>query len=255
MPSNKRINGGKAVVGLHSAFFDGSMFSELERHLAPCSIDAPTYRGQNGVRKDEQPITLQLLAEDFVAYIESTYRGVPLRFIGSSMGAFVGILAATARPELFDSLVLVGTTHQPEANPEGHEGLIKKLGCGRGGEVAPLIAGAMFGASTLTGQPELVDRWRAKFNNAGSEMIDTVIAIQSRPDMRAAFASIRAPVLVLTGTEDKIRPPRDSASMAVDRPGTLFSCIAGAGHTPIVEQPSLVARIILGWWRSMDTSG
>lgn len=244
--------GQTAVVGLHSAFFDGFMFSELESQLAKGSIDTPSYRGQNGIQKGEDLITIQLLASDFIAYVESRYRGTPVKFIGSSMGAYVGILAASARPELFDSLVLVGTTHQPESNPTGQEPLIKMLECERGDRVASAIAAAMFGNSTLKIQQALVDRWKKHFENAGPGMVDTVLAIQSRPDMRVAFSSICLPVLVLAGAEDKIRPPQDSAAMAVDRPGTLFASIANAGHTPIVEQPSAVARIILGWWAGLS---
>lgn len=57
--------------------------------------------------------------------------------------------------------------------------------------------------------------------------------------------SIRVPVLVTCGTEDKLTPPRYSSVLAASIPGAALQTVDGAGHLVMLEQPHRVQKILL----------
>jgi 3-oxoadipate enol-lactonase len=64
-------------------------------------------------------------------------------------------------------------------------------------------------------------------------------------DLRNILPGILCPVLVLCGAEDSATPPELVRGLADDLKIGRFQCIAGAGHTPSVEQPEAMAGAII----------
>jgi pimeloyl-ACP methyl ester carboxylesterase len=60
-----------------------------------------------------------------------------------------------------------------------------------------------------------------------------------------AFASIRAPMLVLTGDADIFMPPARARQLAARRPGTELAVLAEAGHAAHWEQPDAFNSTVL----------
>lgn len=66
-------------------------------------------------------------------------------------------------------------------------------------------------------------------------------------DARTELARVRAPVLVIGGSEDALIPPALHDELAACIPGAQRARIAGAGHDPTLERPDELARIVLAF--------
>jgi pimeloyl-ACP methyl ester carboxylesterase len=73
-----------------------------------------------------------------------------------------------------------------------------------------------------------------------------VVAI-STFDSSAMLASIRAPALVLAGTEDQLFPVAGSAAFAQALPNATFATIEGAAHSIPNEFPQAFTRSVLNF--------
>jgi len=62
-----------------------------------------------------------------------------------------------------------------------------------------------------------------------------------RFDVSNRLGRVRAPALVLCGTEDRATPPQYSETLATGIPGAALQTIDGAGHMVMLEQPRRVA--------------
>ena len=60
-----------------------------------------------------------------------------------------------------------------------------------------------------------------------------------------ALAAIRAPTLVIAGSEDTATPPEQGEALARRIPGARISVLAGAGHLANLEQPEAFTRLLL----------
>ena len=61
-----------------------------------------------------------------------------------------------------------------------------------------------------------------------------------------ALAGIRAPTLVIAGSEDTATPPAQGEQLQQRIPGARMSVMAGAGHLANLEQPDAFTRLLLG---------
>jgi pimeloyl-ACP methyl ester carboxylesterase len=70
--------------------------------------------------------------------------------------------------------------------------------------------------------------------------------VDDRPlDQR--LAAIHVPLLVIFGTEDQVYDAQDAVNRYQRVPGAQTHLIPGAGHSPNVEKPDLVAPLILSF--------
>ena len=63
-------------------------------------------------------------------------------------------------------------------------------------------------------------------------------------DMSDQLGSIRKPVLVVCGTEDRLTPLRYSENLAGSIPGAALQTIDGSGHMVMLEQPRRLAGLL-----------
>jgi non-heme chloroperoxidase len=65
-----------------------------------------------------------------------------------------------------------------------------------------------------------------------------------RMDLRPCLPSIAVPTYVVSGTRDRVTPPRLSRALADDIPGAHLVCIEGAGHQLPLEAPADLAELL-----------
>jgi len=65
-----------------------------------------------------------------------------------------------------------------------------------------------------------------------------------RFDLTSSVGTIRAPTLVLCGTEDRLTPPHLSESLSRRIPAAALQTIDGAGHLLPLEQPVRLAKLL-----------
>ncbi len=117
--------------------------------------------------------------------------------------------------------------------------------------MAPRVAQMMFGESFLHEKPDAVAAWTASFARVAPSIVDTMRAIYQRRDMRDLLPKITAPMLLLSGAQDRVRTPQEMAEIAICKPGALYCNVPRAGHTLALEQPEVVAAIVNAWWDSL----
>lgn len=72
-------------------------------------------------------------------------------------------------------------------------------------------------------------------------------ALQRRPDQQGTLRRSRTPALILCGELDPVFPVRRHEFMAHLMPKGELEVIPGAGHLPMLENPSAVSESLRNW--------
>jgi sigma-B regulation protein RsbQ len=193
--------------------------------------------------------TLDGYADTVVALADELARP-DLVFVGHSVSAMIGALAAVRAPQSFAALAMLCPSPCYLNEPPGYlggfepaqiDGLLQGLADGHAAwshAVAPMIMGnpdrpAL--AATLTDSfcamdPTIALRWaRATFLT----------------DLRAMVGAVTTPSLVMQCREDAIAPPAVGQWLASRLPRGRFAWLEAQGHCPHMSHPAEVARVLL----------
>lgn len=175
---------------------------------------------------------------------------------GNSMGGGVTWQYALAHPEKVEGLVLVdaaGWPHAPQKggavvfsvmrNPVGRA-LLKDL------DGKPLIKQGLEAAylDQKLVTPALVDRYADLARAPGHR--DILFAMQTgrrQPATEAAMATIKVPVLVMHGRQDRLIPFADGEHFAHAIPGAQLAAYDNVGHVPMEQIPDRSAADLKTW--------
>jgi len=80
--------------------------------------------------------------------------------------------------------------------------------------------------------------------------VDAILAMHD--DLRFELADVRAPTLVLTGSQDMLTPFGDAEELAEMIPGARLRELRGAAHGLMVEQPNAFNNAILEFLKEVD---
>jgi pimeloyl-ACP methyl ester carboxylesterase len=116
---------GDPLVLLHGGLTDSRDFGgNLDTLASRFRVFTPERRGHGHTADVEGPLTLELMAQDTVAFLE-TIVGRPAHLVGYSAGAAVALRVVVARPDLVDKLVIIsgwfsndGPIMRPSADAE-----------------------------------------------------------------------------------------------------------------------------------------
>ena len=176
--------------------------------------------------------------------------------VGHSMGFSVAVALADRATQLVDRLVNIdeGPTEDSCSLP-----FIAKLG------YTPVLGQAMWrltpsfaikdgyadafapGFDLADGFPnpdQVVDDYRAMTYTSYKDSADEASAFTEEASLDQRLRQIPVPLLSIFGTEDQICEPGTSQEAYATIPGAQLEEIAGAGHSPNVEQPEQTARLI-----------
>ena len=176
----------------------------------------------------------------------SVARGcAPCRFLGLSMGGFIGLRLATRRPELLRSLILLETSADPE--PSEHAAKYRQLAFVARwfglGLVVDRVMPVMFGRTFLSDPVRAGERreWRDRMSgNHRLGITRATTGVITRNGIASEIDSIRVPTLILVGDEDVAVPPVHSQHLHEHLTGSRLEIIPRAGHTSTVEEPTAV---------------
>jgi len=173
----------------------------------------------------------------------------PLVLCGASMGGMVAMEAARQAPERIAGLALLGTSARPET-PEMftlREGAIEYF---ERGELRDVIEPNVYFAfhPAQAADPVLVQRYLDIVLGAGAQqLISQNRAVMRRPDARLHLASVRAPVLLVCGDDDKLAPPEHTREMAALLPQAEVVWVPACGHMLTMEKPGFVNTTLNDW--------
>lgn len=171
-------------------------------------------------------------------------------YVGYSMGGRYALMAAAARPDLVERLVLIGATPGIEDDDERAErraldderaALVERDGVDRFLDAwlaAPMFAG-------LPPDPDGLDQ-RRRNTAAGLASSLRNAGTGTQPSLWSRLDEITAPVLVLAGDRDT-KFTEIGRRMTERLPRATFAAVAGAGHATHTERPAETVRIIADW--------
>jgi pimeloyl-ACP methyl ester carboxylesterase len=189
------------------------------------------------------------------AMANSVLSASPERFIlaGHSMGGRVALEVCRLAPERVMGLALLNTGVHPPAEHEARSrGELVTLARVEGMRaLAERWLPPMLGTQPTADDPVVARLTRMIEKFTPDSFAAQVTALLNRPNAADVLASIRVPVLLLSGTADRWSPPEQHAAMQELCPGSKLVVIQDAGHMSLVEQPRSVAAALASWLKEM----
>jgi sigma-B regulation protein RsbQ len=162
-------------------------------------------------------------------------------FVGHSVSAMIGVLAAVREPERIGKLVLVGPSpryiddsgYTGGFSREDIEELLESLDTnflGWSSAMAPVIMGN-------ADRPALGAELTESFCRTDPEIAAHFARVTFTSDNRADLAAVRVPTLVLQCSDDAIAPPAVGDYVHGEIAGSTLVRLAATGHCPNLSAP------------------
>ena len=129
--------------------------------------------------------------------------------------------------------------------PETWRARIDTVRAGGVEAVADAVLAIWFTPETRRDSPELVRASREMMVSAEREGYAGCCEALARWDPGDELAGIRAPTLVIAGSEDSATPAEQGAALQRRIPGARLSVLQGAGHLANLEQPDAFTRLVV----------
>lgn len=204
----------------------------------PVAYDAQEYSNLAGYARDVVRIVEELDLRDVV-------------FVGHSVSAMIGALAATAAPERFAALVMVSPSAR-YLDDEGYvggfskgdiDGLLESLESnylGWSGAMAPVIMGN-------PERPALGEELNDSFCRTDPAIARQFARVTFLSDSRTDLAAVTTPTLVLQCTDDAIAPLEVGRFVADELPEATYVELQATGHCPNLSAPDETYEAIDTW--------
>jgi sigma-B regulation protein RsbQ len=174
-------------------------------------------------------------------------------FVGHSVSAMIGVLAAKQAPSRFGALILVGPSPR-YLNDDGYEGGFSRqdieglldsldsnyLGWSRA--MAPAIMGN-------AERPELGAELANSFCRTDPAIARQFARVTFLSDNRADLAQVDLPTLILQCSDDIIAPTAVGDFVHAQIPGSVLVQLQATGHCPNLSAPRETADAILAFLR------
>jgi len=201
----------------------------------PAAYDPDRYSSLQGYAEDVLEICRELNLWDVV-------------FVGHSVSAMVGVLAAIEEPDRFDKLILVGPSpryiddedYVGGFSKEDVDELLESLDTnylGWSSAIAPVIMGN-------PERPELAQELTNSFCRADPEIQRRFARVTFLSDNRADLPRVRTRSLVLQCTDDAIAPTAVGEYVHGQMPDSELVMLDATGHCPNLSAPEATVAAI-----------
>ncbi|HOA24581.1 MAG: alpha/beta fold hydrolase [Aggregatilineales bacterium] len=202
---------GPTVVALHAATVSSKQLGWLSSAVVHegFNVVTPDLRGHGETPNPAPDMHLPRLVEDILEFIYLLGR-TPVHALGYSLGGAVALYAAQQRPDVFRSLVLLGTNYRAPSEqrlrqiigpPEAREGMVQ--------EVFDTETGCIVG-------------WEKPLD---------------------AFRTIVAPTLIITGDRDEFNDPQDNLDLYKKLPNAELLVVPRTDHLGLVRHPMVFRAV------------
>src|SRR5580698_7430750 len=169
-------------------------------------------------------------------------------YVGHSVSAMTGVLAAAREPDRFAALVLVAPSPRyidddgytggfTEADLEDLLASLDRNYLGWSSTMAPVIMGN-------PGRPDLGAERTASFCRTDPEIAGRFARATFLSDNRADLAQVTVPTLVLQCSDDPIAPDSVGEYVHAQIPGSTLVKLTATGHCPNLSAPAETAAAI-----------
>jgi pimeloyl-ACP methyl ester carboxylesterase len=218
--------------GRNAGDFRRTLVGLAERHSA-VALDLPAHGRSTGL--DALPSI-----EAYAAVLEQFVAALGLRryiFVGWSMGALIGLVAASRWPQRLAGLVLLAGSPEWTIDPQ----VLERLHDVVRGRRPQIFDKALF--SPVTPLDVMREAWMEQVKTDPRVLYADGLAGR-RFDARAVLPAVRVPTLVVHGADDQITPVALAEELARGIAGARFEVIEAAGHIPQLEQAERVNALL-----------
>ncbi len=172
-------------------------------------------------------------------------------FVGHSVSAMIGILAARSAPELFDRLVLIGPS-PCYINDGDYRGGFERSDID---ELMTFMDSNFLGwSAALTPQimgnadrPELAEELNNSFCRTDPDIAKQFARVTFLSDNRKDLDGVELPVLILQCSSDLIAPDQVGEYVHARLPGSSLIKLKATGHCPNLSAPEETVDAIRAW--------
>ena len=162
-------------------------------------------------------------------------------FVGHSVSAMIGVLAAIAEPDRFDQLVMIGPSPRYTNAPDyvggfSEQDIAELLDfqdanyLGWSSNMAPAIMGN-------PDRPELAEELTNSFCRTDPDIARQFAAVTFGSDNRADLARVPVPALILQCQQDVIAPLEVGSYVHRHMPNSQLEILDAVGHCPHLSAP------------------
>jgi pimeloyl-ACP methyl ester carboxylesterase len=255
--------GGRPLLLVHGFTGSGEDFGDFIDPLAAegWHVVAPDQRGHGEAAHkpdDEAAYSIDHYVADLFGLLDAL--GWPTATVlGHSLGGMIVQTAILARPERFEALVLMDTSHRSlrgdadgiqhvvdVARTKGMPGVLELLQSFPGGSLTGEAPSAARVKATRPGYEEFGERKLLAASPAMyAAMLLALTGAGGEVDRLPQLESISVPTLVIVGEEDApFRKASDRMAAAI--PGARLAVVPDAAHSPQFENPD-------AWWDELRT--
>lgn len=200
-------------------------------------VVAADHRGHGASAKPRGSYSIRLFAEDWLALMGAL--GIDrAHILGLSMGGAIAMRLGAEHSERVRSLALVDTWAFP--HPDFLALLRQRLEALGTGDLAAYAEAAipqLYSSEFVRANPKALADYRARVTSLDLGTLRSSVQACIDHDMQGRLQTIKAPTLVLVGSEDRLLPPFHSEYLQRSIPGARLSVIKGSGHFPHLERP------------------
>lgn len=230
----------------------GLQVAGLSKHFMVITFDN---RGVGETKYPPGSFTISDMAGDTVALMDALNID-SAHIFGVSMGGLIAQMMALDYPDRVRKLVLGCTTHGGRHAVQPEREVMELLASASDPGIPPekavrMRAPILFSERFMREEPQRLEEflqlsikhWPTPEGAAGQMGALSVFNVKRR------LGEIRCPVLVITGSEDRMMPPENSRLLAEGIPDASLYIVNGAGHSFFLEKPEEVNRVIADFLR------
>jgi 3-oxoadipate enol-lactonase len=238
--------GAPRIALLHSLALDHRFWTGVAAAISGAAeLLALDCRGHGASDPAPGPMTAERMADDLAVVLDHA-GWARATVCGCSMGGTVALAFAARHPARTAALVAIDTTawYGPDA-PRAWAVRAAKAEAEGMAALLPFQHARWLSPAFRAAHPEVEAAADAVFLANHVPSYAAACHMLGNADLRDAIASIRAPTLVMVGSEDGATPPAMSEEIVRRIEGATLQVLEGARHLTPLERPAEIAAALL----------
>lgn len=245
LPAYEVVGDGLPLVLLPGTFSDRRVWHRVlgslqRRHR--CLLFDP--RGTGRTLDPGSPFGVDDLADDVLQLLDAV-GWARANLVGHSLGSATALTIAGRHPSRVRRLVAIAPALGVDAHLAtilDHWEALARSNLDEEALARALVLDAFGRAAFERIVPAVIHDWVR--HPIARDTILRFVACDRAQDVGAMARRVDAPTLILAGGEDALAGVANAERLAALIPGSRVEVIAGSGHTPQVERPAAVARVL-----------
>jgi 3-oxoadipate enol-lactonase len=245
-------DGSPVIMLSHGIATDLSIWDDLVPYLvARYRVLRYDSRGHGSSAATAGAYSLPQLADDVVGILDAL-EIEKAHFAGLSMGGMVGLELAVRAPHRMASIAVCDARGSaPAAYRDAWTERSRQVREGGMKTVVESSIARWFTRGFRERRPDVAERMRDIIRRTSVNGYCGCAAALSELDHEKHLASVRVPLLFLTGAEDSGAPPVVVRAMHDKAFNSTYAELPNAGHISVMEQPRLFAEALLNFTDSL----